>query len=94
MQFVAMLFSKTIHTRELVCSSRPVASVRAAHDVNINAKRVCDDDSTSHFVDSLNIKLLTTTYTIFCQCCPFPHQCNFVRARVNHRVGVDVWGMR
>ena len=34
MQFVAMLFSKTTHTGQLVCSSRPIASVRAAHDVN------------------------------------------------------------
>jgi len=34
MKFVAMLFSKTTHTGELVCLSRPVASVRVAHDVN------------------------------------------------------------
>jgi hypothetical protein len=34
MQFVAMLFSNTTHTRQLVCSSRPVASVRAAHGMN------------------------------------------------------------
>jgi hypothetical protein len=34
MQVLSMLFSKTSHTGQLVCSSRPVASVRAAHDVN------------------------------------------------------------
>ena len=59
----------------------------------INAKTVCDDDSTSHSADPLNIKL-TISCTIFCQCCPFPHQCNFVRVWVNHRADLDVWEMR
>ena len=59
----------------------------------INAKTFCDYDSTSHFVDRLNVKP-TTSYTIFCQCCPFPHQCNLVRAWVTHRAGLKVWDMR